>query len=131
MLLLTMLAAVTGAEPLWPANAVVLVVAGWCASCHEELTRLDAIVPAADGRRVLVVGLDNSPGTQAMLHRVPPAMRWQPGPSGRSALRNAVYTASAGLPYAVATDPHGRVCADLTLPLDPARTRALTMRCGR
>lgn len=116
-------------EPPWPSDAVVLVIAGWCAPCHREVTQLDAIAAAAGGRRVQVIGIDQSPGTRALLARVPAARRWLPSPAERSALREAVYAASAGLPYAVATDRRGRVCADARLGLDAARTRALVAQC--
>lgn len=134
MLPLGFLLAATGAPAAsspWPPNAVVLVVAGWCAPCHGEVQRLDAIADAAGGRQVRVVGLDLTAGTRALLARVSRARRWDPSPAERGALRDAVYARSAGLPYAVATDAAGQACADLTRGLDAARTRELVARCDR
>lgn len=116
-------------DPPWPPDAVVLVIAGWCAPCHREVAQIDDIAAAAGGRQVQVIGIDQSPGTRALLARVPAARRWLPSPVERNVLRDAVYAASAGLPYAVATDRRGRVCADARLGLDAARTRALVAQC--
>lgn len=125
------LATAPAEQPVWPADAMVLVVAGWCAPCHAEIARIDEVARAAGGRRVVVVGLDATAGTQALLARLPAGRRWEPSPVQRRRLREAVYAASAGLPYAVVTDADGRVCAEAMRALDADHARALVRSCAR
>jgi hypothetical protein len=112
-----------------PREAVVLVVAGWCAPCRGEIARLASIAQAARPRTVLVAALDDQPSTRTMLAGVPAAHRWQLGRADRDRLGTAVFARSAGLPYAFATDARGARCADFSGGLDAPRTRALVARC--
>lgn len=112
-----------------PSNAVVLVVAGWCAPCRGELVRLDDLAAAARPRNLLVAPLDDGASTRTMMAGVPAARRWTLAPAQRLRLAALVHTRSAGLPYAFATDGQGQRCADLAGGLDAPRTRALVARC--
>ena len=114
----------------FPANAVLLFVADWCAPCHGEVARLDEIAGAARPRRVLVIGMDAGASRGRLAASVPDPHRWRPDPEALRRLRAAVSAASAGLPYSVATDARGRACADSWLSLTAARTRALVAACG-
>lgn len=118
------------APPLGPASAVVLVVAGWCAPCRDEIAHREAIAIAARPRVVRVVALDNARSTRAMLAGVPVWAVWNLTPSERLRLAEAVFSRSPGLPYAFATDAAGRRCADVAGELDAAHTRALVARCA-
>lgn len=115
--------------PRYPADAILLFVASWCAPCHAELARLPEIRAAARPRRVLVVAFDSGAATQAMLRAVAPAERWQPEGAERRAMETALYAETAGLPFALVTDARGRRCATLREGLDAARTRTLIARC--
>ena len=113
-----------------PADAVVLVVAGWCAPCRAELADLKAIAAAARPKAVRVAALDDLPSTRAMLAGVPEAQRWSLGPRDRARLAEAVFARSAGLPFGFATDARGRWCADRAGGADAVRTRQLVARCA-
>lgn len=116
--------------PRYPPDAVLLFVASWCAPCHAELTRLPEIRAAARPLRVLVVPFDSGPATQAMLRGVAPAERWQPEGAERRSMETALYAETAGLPFALVTDRHGRRCAAWRAGLDAARTRTLIAACA-
>lgn len=123
------LLAASGA-PAAPPSAVVLVVAGWCAPCREELAARETIAVAAEPRVVRVVAIDDARSTRAMLAGVPPWAVWKLTPAERMRLAEAVFARAPGLPYAFATDAAGRRCADVAGGLDPAHTRALVRRCS-
>lgn len=113
-----------------PADAVVLVVAGWCAPCRAELAGLHAIAAAARPKSIRVAALDDLPSTRAMLASVPMAQRWRLGPRDRARLAEAVFARSAGLPFAFATDARGGWCSDRAGGLDAPRTQQLVARCA-
>lgn len=124
---LTLTAAV---PPAAPPSAVVLVVAGWCAPCHDEIAQREAIAIAAQPRVVRIVAIDDAKSTRAMLASLPVWAVWKLTPSERLRLADAVFARSPGLPYAFATDAAGRRCADVAGELNPAHTRALVARCA-
>jgi thiol-disulfide isomerase/thioredoxin len=116
-------------EPRYPPRAVIMPVASWCAPCRGELARLDEIAAAAGGRAIRILAIDDSAATVRMLRLVDPALVWRPDVAERVRLRAALLARTAGLPYAVATDVRGAVCAEENGALDAARTAALTHRC--
>lgn len=113
-----------------PPDTLLLFVAGWCAPCHAELARIDAIVTAAGNARVKVIPLDDTARTQAMLDRVPDQIVWRPDPIALAKLRERVFGDNAGLPYSVLTDASGRVCARSKRSLDAGRVAEMVDRCG-
>ena len=114
------------APPAGPPRTIILFVADWCAPCHAEVERLPEIVAAARPWRVLVAQGDAAPDDR-LLARVPADRRWTP-PDG--AARRAFLSATAGLPYAVALDAAGRICADTRRGLDGARAALLVTACS-
>ncbi len=116
-------------EQHYPPRTIIMLVAAWCAPCRGELARLDEIAAAAGGRPIEVLAIDDSAATQRMLRLVDPARVWRPDVAERARLRAALLARTAGLPYAVATDAHGVICADTDGGLDAARTIALVRRC--
>lgn len=121
---------VGASAPTAPPSAVVLVVAGWCAPCHQEIAHREAIAVAAQPRVVRIVAIDDAASTRAMLASLPGWAVWKLTTSERLRLADAVFARSPGLPYAFATDAAGRRCADVAGELDPAHTRALVARCA-
>lgn len=122
------LLAATG--PAAPASAVVLVVAGWCAPCREEIAHREAIAVAAAPRVVRIVAIDDPKSTRAMMAGLPRWAIWTLSPAERLRFADAVFARSAGLPYAFATDANGKRCADFSGELDPVKARALVARCA-
>lgn len=118
------------AAPVAPPRAVVLVIAGWCAPCREELAHRAELAVAAAPRVVRVVGIDDSRSTRAMLAALPRWAVWHLDPAERARLAEAVFARSPGLPYAFATDAQGARCADVAGELNAAHTRALVARCA-
>ncbi|PCD03073.1 hypothetical protein COC42_01215 [Sphingomonas spermidinifaciens] len=118
-------ASAPASEPL-PADSLLLLVASWCVPCYGEIARLDALQTAAGPVEVRVVPYDRRPATARMLARVDP---------DRIATSRVVVAAlssrTAGLPYSVMTDAAGRICAELSRPLDPAGVTEMRRRCGR
>lgn len=108
---------------------MLLLVAPWCAPCHAELARLDAIAAAARPLAVRVFAVEDNVRARAMLRGVPEARRWSP-PEGEARRARADALARApGLPFSLATDSAGRVCAGQGGGLDAARTAALVATC--
>jgi len=106
-------------------------VASWCAPCHAELARLDAIGRGAQPYRILVVPFDDSRATRAMLERVPSAQRWQPDRATQRQLVAEVARRSAGLPFSLALDHAGQICGGHAEALDAASAAAMVAACRR
>jgi hypothetical protein len=117
--------------PIGPPESILLFVASWCAPCHGELARLDAIGRGAQSYRVLVVPFDDSRATRAMLERVPPAQRWQPDRGTQRRLAAEVAHRSAGLPFSLALDRDAQICAAHAEALDAASAAAMVAGCRR
>lgn len=127
------LSPVLGAVPVpaGPPESLLLFVASWCAPCHGELARLDAIGRGAQPYRVLVVPFDESRATRAMLERVPPAQRWQPDRATQRQFAAEVARRSAGLPFSLALDRDAQICAGHPEALDAASAAAMVASCRR
>jgi hypothetical protein len=117
--------------PIGPPESILLFVASWCAPCHGELARLDAIGRGAQPYRILVVPFDDSRATRAMLERVPPAQRWQPDRATQRRLAAEVERRSAGLPFSLALDRGSQICAGHREALDAAGAAAMVADCRR
>lgn len=118
------------AEPVaYPADTVLLLVAPWCAPCHAELARLDTIAAAARPLAVRVLAVEDNPRARAMLARVPERQRWSPPEAEARRTRADALGRAGGLPFSLATDGAGRVCAGQGGGLDAARTAALVAKC--
>lgn len=115
------------APPPWPADAVLLFVAGWCAPCHAELKEVEALATAAAPRRLLVVPADRSRATAAMLAPVAAERVWRDAGAVRALWSGAI--GAAGLPFALVTDDGGRPCAEHRRVLRPADLAALAAAC--
>ena len=118
-------------SPAGPAESILLFVASWCAPCHGELARLDAIGRGAQPYRVLVVPFDDSRATRGMLERVPLAQRWQPDRGTQRRLAAEVAHRSAGLPFSLALDRDAQICAAHAQALDTASAAAMVAACRR
>lgn len=131
LLLITLGGSGSAAEPgpLYPENALVLFVAPWCTPCYGELARLDDIAAAARPRQVRVLLVEDGVRGRAMIRNLEPSHRWEPPASEMRRIRANMWRRTAGLPYSVATDERGRICAEQKGGLDPARTRQLVERC--
>lgn len=119
------------AEPAlrYPPDTLLLLVAPWCAPCHGELARLDAIVAAARPLTVQVVAIEDNPRARAMVGGVAPRRRWTPPEDDARRYRADLMARAAGLPFSVATDAAGHVCAGVGGGLNDARIAALLARC--
>lgn len=123
-------AAVDAESPLrYPPDTVLLLVAPWCAPCHAELARLDTIVAAAHPAAVRVVAVEDDARARAMVRGVAANHRWTPPDPDAPRYRADLLARAAGLPFSVATDAGGRICAGVAGGLNPARVAALLARC--
>ena len=113
----------------YPRDSVLLLVAPWCAPCHAELARLDAIAAAARPRAVRVFMVDDGPRAAAMWRRVPDAYRWAPLAGEERRYRSDALARTAGLPFSMATDARGQVCAMRGGGMDAARVATLVKAC--
>lgn len=111
--------------PRWPADAVLLFVAGWCAPCHAELAEVEALAAAAAPRRLLVVPADRSRATAAMLAGVE-ARVWRDARALRALWAGEL---GAGLPFTLVTDGAGRTCAEHRRVLRVRDVAVLAARC--
>lgn len=118
-----------GAEaPPLPTRTLILFVADWCAPCHAEVARVPAIAAAAKPWRVRVTSGDANPSHRLLQH-VAVDQRWTPDAHTAALLRDELLSRTAGLPFAVALDGNGRVCAESAHALDAERTAMLLARC--
>lgn len=108
---------------------MLLVVAPWCAPCHGELARLDAITAAAAPRSVRVFLADRGPKAEAMVRGLAPDRRWQPPRDGWRHARDDLMARTPGLPFSVVTDAAGAICAQTGGGLDAPKMRVLVARC--
>ncbi len=122
-------AAAAPAGERYPPRSVLLFVASWCAPCHAEIGRIDAITTAAAPYRVLVVPIDAGRATDAMMRRVPVGQRWTPGAVRIAEIRADLFGDTAGLPFSVAIGRDGRRCAATHGGLGPARAAAMVAGC--
>lgn len=107
-----LLAGAAPADPVrYPARAILLFVASWCAPCHGELRQLSAITGGAGPYRVLVVPIDRGRATDAMLRGVAAEQVWRPDTARMADLRAELLAKTAGLPFSVAIGGDGRPCA--------------------
>lgn len=113
----------------YPPDSVLLLVAPWCAPCHAELARLDAIAVGARPRAVRVFMVDEGPRAAAMWRGVPAGYRWTPPAGEERRYRADALARTAGLPFSLATDAHGRVCAARGGGMDAARVKVLVTGC--
>jgi thiol-disulfide isomerase/thioredoxin len=121
----------SAAEPplRYPPDSVLLLVAPWCAPCHAELARIDAIAAAARPRAVRVFMVEDGPRARAMWRDVPDSYRWTPPAGEERRYRGDALARTAGLPFGIATDARGRVCATRGGGMDAARVAALVEGC--
>lgn len=117
-------------SPDLPAETVLLGVAPWCAPCWDELKRLDSLAAAAAPLRVRVVMMEDGSRARAMMREVPPARRWIPDPYNAVRVRSALWARTPALPYSVATDADGRVCAERGGGLTVGIVRRFVSRCA-
>jgi len=115
----------------FPSDTVLLLVAPWCAPCYGELARVETLAAAARPRSLKVMSIDEGPRARAMVRRVPATLRWEPDARTLHEARAVVAERSAGLPYSIATDGAGRICADQHGGLEVERMRGLAGRCVR
>lgn len=112
-----------------PRDAILMFVAAWCAPCHGEIRDLESLSRTAAPRRVLIVPIDTTPSSRAMMARVPPAQRLDLPPGLATDLMRRLSGGAAGLPTTVATDRTGAVCAVHRKPLTVDDLPALAARC--
>lgn len=118
------------AAPTYPPRAILLFVASWCAPCHGEIAALPRLSEAAGPWRVLVVPVDRSRATAAMMAGVPVAQRWTPDAARMAAMREDLFGDTAGLPFSVAIGGDGRPCGAHRGVLSLARVAALRAGCA-
>ncbi|WP_394646662.1 hypothetical protein [uncultured Sphingomonas sp.] len=124
-------AAAPAGDLAYPPDSVLLLVAPWCAPCHAELARLDTIAAAARPQRLRVFMVDDGAGAGAMWRRVPDGYRWTPPAGEERRYRADALARTPGLPFSLATDARGRVCAMRGGGMDAARVAALVGACRR
>jgi hypothetical protein len=113
-----------------PPNTLLLLVAPWCAPCWSELARLEELAAAAAPMDARVLSMEDGPRARAMIAELPARRRWAPAANERDAVRATLWARTPGLPFSVATDGRGRICAERGGGLDLAGARALVRSCG-
>lgn len=122
-------AAAASGDLRYPPDSVLLLVAPWCAPCHAELARLDALATAARPKTVRVFMVDDGPRAAAMWRRVPDAYRWVPSAGEERRYRSDALSRTVGLPFGMATDARGRICAARGGGMDAVKVAALVKEC--
>lgn len=115
----------------YPSNAVLMLVAPWCAPCYGELARIEEIAAAAKPKSVRVLMIDDGPAARAMVRGIDPSRIWGLSTQRMRPVRQALLARTPGLPYSVATDGDGLVCATYGGGLNAVTTRALVERCSK
>ncbi len=113
-----------------PPNTLLLLVAPWCAPCWGELARLDGLIAAAAPLNLRVLSMEDGPRARAMIAGLPSERRWTPAASDHDSVRAALWAQTPGLPFSVAIDGQGAICARYGGMLDVSRARALVESCA-
>lgn len=112
-----------------PADTVLLLVAPWCAPCWEELKRLDGLAIAAAPLRVRVLMMEDGARARAMAAEIAPVWQWTPRVGSRATVRAILWARTPALPFSVATDKNGMICAERGGGLDVGKARTLAQLC--
>lgn len=99
-----------GAVRPLPGPSVILFWAAWCAPCRAELAQIDALSAAAAPLPVIVIALDSSRSSQALLRRLAPDLVRYPATPTTNPMA-LMPGGGAALPAAFAIDNLGRICA--------------------
>ncbi|WP_445192427.1 TlpA family protein disulfide reductase [Sphingomonas sp. Tas61C01] len=113
-----------------PPGTLLLLVAPWCAPCWGELAHVDALAKAAAPLNLRVLTMEDSARARAMTAGLPPERQWTPRAADRASVRAALWSVTPGLPFSVATDAKGRICAQHGGGLTEARALLLVKQCG-
>lgn len=113
-----------------PPGTLLLLVAPWCAPCWGELAHIDALAKAAAPLKLRVLAMEDGARARAMTADLPPERRWTPVPTDRADVRAALWSRTPGLPFSIATDAKGRICAQHGGGLTEARALLLAKQCG-
>jgi len=98
-----------GAVRPLPRPAIILFWASWCAPCQAELRGLATLQKAVAPMPVILVALDGSVRSRAMLRHVDPEAVRYPGSVDANML-NLVPGGAPGVPFAIAFDRQGIAC---------------------
>ncbi|WBH17873.1 TlpA family protein disulfide reductase [Sphingomonas radiodurans] len=113
----------------YPERTILLLVASWCAPCRGEIARIEEIATAARPFAVRVLLVDDTRASQRMIAALPATRRWSPDPDHVAAVRAGLLARTPGLPYSVAFDRQGRLCADRRGGLNPEQAKLIVARC--
>ena len=112
-----------------PPDTLLLLVAPWCAPCWGELAQIDTLAKAALPLTLRVLAMEDGPRSRAMTADLPPHRQWIPSPADRAVVRRSIWANTPGLPFSVATDAKGRICARHGGGLTETRARSMITQC--
>lgn len=111
-----------------PQPAVVLFWAAWCAPCRAELAQIEALSAAAEPVPVIVVALDSSRRTQALLRDLSPHLVRYPASAASNPMA-LMPGGGAALPAALAIGQLGDICATARTGVDVPTIRKWRESC--
>ena len=109
-------------------RTVILFGASWCAPCIAELRGIGGLAVAAPADRIVVAWADTGIARFRFEH---PANVEVVSPKRAAELTQAYAADSAGYPYAVMLDGHGKVCARWRKGLTEEALATLRSQCKR
>jgi thiol-disulfide isomerase/thioredoxin len=110
--------------------SIILFWAAWCAPCRAEISAWPELQRAADPLPVHVVVLDTSVEKSTALLKALPANRVHNNRASSFSMLTAWADRASGLPFAVAIDASGHICASQNGGLTAERVVAMRRRCA-
>ena len=113
-----------------PKPSIVMFWAAWCAPCRAEISAWPELQRAAGSLPIHIVTLDTPIERSHALLKALPVERVHHGQSSSLSMLAAWSDRASGLPFAVALDAQGRICASQNGGLTVVRVAAMRRSCA-